>query len=79
MTFKKYIHLHDDDVTPQLDHLKRVYMPIQVSLSEGDIMCEMESCFSGMGDMQNAEDCLRRAAEESKMPIRPENIAKVAW
>lgn len=79
MTFKNKIKNDDDDVTSQLDHLKRVYRPIQVSLSAGDILCEMESCFRGMGDMQNAEDCLRRATEESKMPIRPENIAKVAW
>ena len=62
-----------------VDHFQRVTQPIQVSLSAGDILCEMEACYSGMGEMENAEDCVRRATEESSLPIRPENIAKVAW
>ena len=65
-----------------VDHFQHVDKPLQVSLSQGDILCEMEACYAGMGDMENAEDCVRRATQlggTNAMPIRPENIAKVAW
>ena len=59
-------------------HFSKVDKPLQVSLARGDILCEMEACFAGMGETEAGEECMRRATEES-MPVRPENIAKVAW
>ena len=48
-----------------------------MSLSPGDILCEMEQCLSAMGDTEEAEECMRKAA--STPPVRPENTARVAW
>ena len=60
-----------------LDHLERVVKPLEVSLSAGDVLCDMHRCFAAMGQTDESEACLRRATEET-LPVRAENVALVA-
>ena len=52
-----------------LDHLERVVKPLEVSLSAGDVLCDMHRCFVALGQSDEAEACLRRATEET-LPVR---------
>ena len=60
-----------------LDHLERVVKPLEVSISAGDVLCDMHRCFVALGQSDEAEACLRRATEET-LPVRVENVAVVA-
>mmetsp|Transcript_28847 Transcript_28847/g.94275 ORF Transcript_28847/g.94275 Transcript_28847/m.94275 type:complete len:258 (+) Transcript_28847:496-1269(+) len=46
-------------------------------MTRGDIMCEMEECYSAMGRWDEAEGCLETAM--ATPPVRLEYQSKVAW
>ena len=60
-----------------LEHFTAVDRPLEAAVGHGDVLCDMERCHTAMGDFASADECIRKATEESK-PVRPENVCRVA-
>ena len=60
-----------------LEHFTAVDRPLEAAVGHGDVLCDMERCHTAMGDFASADECVRKATEESK-PVRPENVCRVA-
>ena len=60
-----------------VEHFEKVKNPLFVSMSRGDIMCELDECYRNLGQNDRAEECMDSALEEH--PVRPKNVLALAW
>lgn len=60
-----------------VEHFRKVRNPLFVSMSQGDIMCELDECYRNLGESDRAEECMDSALEEH--PVRPRNVLTLAW
>ncbi len=60
-----------------VEHFEKVKNPLFVSISMGDLMCELDECYRNLGQPDRAEVCMDNALEQH--PVRPKNVLTLAW